>query len=175
MKKKLVFITLTLLSFTSCSTLGENRKVKVFFIDQGKLQYFFPNTSWKGEEGTPSFEGDWLFRSYALEGEKESRTIFNFSLIYDKLKMGNRPLDSLYVVCEDGKSFEVQDRRILFKNESRDRYTCWISSENFSDFMTSGNNPQLTLIFGEEEYYLIPTPAFRDHLRYFRQVNPEYQ
>lgn len=174
MKSKLSILLLFIILLSSCNTFSGTADVQVFFIDKGKTQYFFPSAEWFFEVKEMEFEGDWLFRSYALEGESESRTIFNFTVEYDKLKIGSRAVESLYLLSDDGSKIVIQGIELLYKDHEKDRYTSWLTSADFAEFMLNNKNPKILMIQNGLEYLLSTSTAVDNHLFYFQQVRPEY-
>lgn len=175
MKKYITFLLLFIfISITSCTTLKSQSEIQVFFIEKGKLQYFFPPTEWYPEPETFAFEGDWLFRTFPLENESESRTVFNFSLKYDKLAVGRMPLERVYLVSgAENSRVNCRELEILFSNHKEDRYTSWVPSGEFTEFMLSAEEVELLLIFSGSTDVLLPSAEFDEHRYYFKQVRPD--
>ena len=173
MKIRFLLLFLCIFIFTSCATVSQSSEVQVFFIEKGKLQYFFPPSEWLYPDVRIEFEGDWLYRTFPLEGEEQNRTVFNFSLRYDKLKTGRKQLSGIVLVTPEGKEYSCRNPEILFTNHEEDRYTSWITSAEFAEFMLGSGTPQIRLVMDGEPKVLQPLEEFKSHQHYFKQVRPD--
>lgn len=154
----------------SCATSRDD--IQVFMVDKDELQYFIPNTEWKSED--ISISVDFLYRDHALEGEEDSRTVANFSIrSKDDALIHKQILEALYLTDGGGREYELKEIKKLFAERDRIRYTSWISSQDFSSYMRSFEDPALKLIQSGGEHTLLPVNKdFERYGEYFIIVNP---
>ncbi len=151
----------------------------VYYVDQGKTQYFFPKTTWKSLETKNTLETDWLFRTYALPGEGGNRTILNYNLIPAPSKnpaaRTSHPVSMLLTDRETDLSIEVVDHNLLFAGPDSVRYTSWLSSDNFHAFMHKVSNPEIQVIYsdGSKDRFYTTDKTFQEYVSYFKLVHPE--
>ncbi len=160
--------------FLSCTTTG--REVRIFFIDQGKLQYFLPNETWiDREKPDTSMDADVLFRSYALENEQEAMTIFNFTLRSgDPAILHGNPVVSLALCNGDSEVVHPEGVEVLFTDRGMVRYTSFMSSSDFSAYMNSCEEPVIMLETARGSFkFVSKSGAFYEHIDYFKTVRPE--
>ena len=171
MKKNILLLCLLPLFF-SCASASKD--VQVYFVNNKKLQYFLPEQHWISSDSTLSLDGDFLFRSYRLEGEEESRTIFNFTLISDAPALIHQnPIESLSLLDGEETRLYLEDISVLFADISSVRYTSWVNSSSFAEYLKTCEDPALFLETERENIRLIPKGSgFSKYIDYFKTVNP---
>ncbi len=172
--KYFLFILTGVLTF-SCTTARQSN-VELFFIEKGKLQYFFPGQPWLSPDNKEvNLFADWLFRTYALEGEPECRTILNFTLeSKDTLFLHGQKIEALYLTNGETTACPVYDASLLFAKQNEIRYTSWLPSRDFNKWMLSVTEPGIQIQFSNQSIYFFATGRhFPEHLDYFRAIHPE--
>lgn len=160
----------------SCASMTET-DVKVYFMDQGKLQYYFPSQHWISKDHKESLDVDFLYRSYKLEDDAESRTVINFTLYSDDIQLLHRtPVSSLSLADGDEPIIHSTNISTLYAKQEEVRYTCWVTSKDFSDYILSCDNPEIRLETENGSFLFYPkTHVFKEHIEYFRAVSPSYE
>ena len=176
MKKYLFIVIIAPILFYSCVT--DAKEVRVFFVDQGKLQYFLPSEVWCAEkEKSIYIKTDFLFRSYNLSDEAEARTVFNFTIYSDSSEyLHGNPMNELALCDGDVPVAFPNEAEMLFADRDEVRYTSWLESKDFSEYMNVCKDPVIRIITERQTFHFRPkTNVFQKHMEYFRTVKPAYE
>lgn len=168
--KKLTLLCISLICI-SCASIP--RDVKLFYMGKDQLQYFFPPLLWESRDPDLHLEGDWLYRTFALEDETQPITLFNFSLYTPEPSY--RELPERIILCTDQISIEIPQSRIelVYPDRGKSRYSSQLRSRDFDRYMSTMDPESVSICLDLGDVRLItfyPTEAFRQHHEYFRQV-----
>lgn len=169
--KKCIIQLLVFFTFLGCATTTDD--VAFFYLGKDALQYFFPPREWEGSEETLSLDVDFLYRTYALEGQDIPRTVMNFSL-YTEDNLYRKPLVSLALMAGE-KRIELSPEGIelIYYDRGKARYTSWLPSSEMLEVMREAvlfGKAHVELRF-EDEAILFSSPAtFFPHISYFAEV-----
>jgi len=144
--------------------------VEFFYLGEGALQYFFPSRYFDSRNSELTMEGDWLYRTYALEEEDQPRTLFNFTLYSDTLTIKEVPEYILLTMDSTEVLIPEEHIEIIYVDQNKTRFTSWLTSEEM-EILLSGEGNQLNLdLKWNQTYHFISTQKWLPQLEYFRDV-----
>lgn len=169
--KYLKYPILTILIFISISCVSNRNDVDFFLNKDKKTQYFFPEKTWNSSREEIQLNSDWLYRTYPLENDDITKTIFNFTL--SSKSEFFRKVPSKIVISSNNEYIEIPEEHIslIYIDKGKTRYTSWLASTDLDKLIIESTDELLIEIYiNNKTNSFTSKESFIPHIHYYKEV-----